>query len=240
MRKLIVSAVVAALGVAACGDSSTTTVSAVLEPLPPVSEFSSAIDNPYLPWLPGSRWVYEGREGDDVERIEVEVLSDTRPVMGVEAAVVRDTVTLDGELIEDTFDWYLQDADGNVWYVGEDSKEYEDGEVATTAGSWEAGVDGAQAGIIMYADPAAHVGTVYYQEYYEGEAVDQGEVVRVGETVTVPAGTFEDVIVVLERNPLEPGVLEEKYVAPGVGVVLEAVIEGGDERVELLEFTPGG
>ncbi len=240
MFRLIVAAALVMAAAAACGDTSGTTVSAVLEDMPPVSEFSAEIDNPYLPWVPGARWVYEGREGGDVERIDVEVLAGTRPVMGVPARVVRDTVTVNGELIEDTLDWYLQDAAGNVWYVGEDSKEYESGEVVSAAGSWEAGIDGAQPGIIMYADPAGRIGIAYYQEFYEGEAEDIGEVVRVEDSVTVPAGTFEDVVVVLERNPLEPGVLEEKYVAPGVGVILEVVVEGGDERVELLEYTPGG
>ncbi len=221
----------------ACGDStSDTTIAAVLPPVDGV-EFFGEVENPYLPWTVGSTWNYEAVDGDQIEIIEVEVLAETRTVNGHDAVVVRDVVTLVGEgLIEDTYDWYLQDADGNVWYVGEATEEYEDGEVVSTAGSWEWGVDGALPGILMYADPSAQVGIAYYQEFFEGEAVDKAQIVRTGDTVTVAAGTFSDVVVIREWNPLEPGVVELKYAAPGVGIVLEEQIEGGSERVELVGY----
>lgn len=239
MRTRIVIIAVLVAGAAACGDSrSDTTVDAVLPDASGVA-FSGTVDNPYFPLVPGSRWVYEGVDEDEVERIEVVVTADDKRVLGFDTVVVRDTVSVDGEVIEDTFDWYLQDPDGNVWYVGEDSTEYEDGAVVGTAGSWEAGVDGAEPGIIMYADPAAAIGTAYYQEYYVGEAEDQARVLRVEASVTVAAGTFEDVIVIEEWNPFEKGVVEEKYYAAGVGVILEQKVKGGSERVELIEFTPG-
>ena len=159
--------------------------------------------------------------------------------MGISATVVRDTVEEDGEVVEDTYDWFAQDDEGNVWYLGEDSKEYEDGEVVSTEGSWEAGVDGALPGIVMLAEPA--VGDAYRQEYLEGEAEDLGEVHELGARETVPAGTFGDLVVIREWNPLEPDVVEDKYHAPGIGVVLEVTVEGGDERVELVEFqAPSG
>ena len=187
MRKVLAAAV---LLFAACGDGgSATTTSAVL-PEPPASGWAAAIDNPWLPFAVGSEWVYEAVEGDTVERIEVRVTSDTRTVNGLPAVVVHDVVSIDGAVIEDTLDWYLQDAAGNVWYVGEDSREMEDGEVVSTEGSWEWGVDGALPGIIMHADPAGEVGTAYYQEFYPGEAEDKAEIVRTGDTVTVAAGTF--------------------------------------------------
>ena len=197
------------------------------------ADFVAGVDNPYFPLTPGMRWLYEGVEDDEIERVEVVVTTDRKEVLGISAVVVRDTVTVDDELVEDTYDWFAQDRDGNVWYLGEDSKEYEDGEVVSAAGSWEAGVDGAQAGIVMQADPT--VGQAYRQEYYPGEAEDLAEVVRRGESASVPAGEFDDVLVIKEWNPLEPDVVEEKYYASGVGPILEVVVEGGDGRVELVE-----
>ena len=197
------------------------------------ADFQADIDNPYFPLAPGMRWVYEGAEGDEVERVEVVVTSERKEVLGISAVVVRDTVTIDDELVEDTFDWFAQDHDGNVWYLGEDTKEYEDGQVVSTAGSWEAGVDGAEAGIVMLGDPT--VGRAYRQEYYPGEAEDLAEVVRRRVSEDVAAGSFDDIVVIREWNPLEPEVVEEKYHAPGVGPILAVVVEGGAGREELVE-----
>lgn len=223
------------LALAGCGGDGTSesTVAPVLADYE-LATFVEGIDNPYFPFTPGSTWSYEGVEDNEVERIEVAVTDDTRTVDGITAVVVRDTVTLDGELIEDTFDWYAQDSQGNVWYLGEDSKEYEDGEVVSTAGSWETGVDGALPGIIMYADPAAHVGVPYRQEFYVDEAEDVGEIIQTDASVEVGGIAYTDVVVIREWNLLEPGVFENKYFAPGIGVILEEVVEGGSGRVELL------
>jgi hypothetical protein len=190
-----------------------------------------------LPLTPGSTWVYESIGAEEVERIEVVVLQETRDVMGVVSTVVRDTVTVEGELVEDTYDWYAQDAEGNVWYMGEETAEYENGEVISTAGAWEAGVDGALPGIVMQAEP--EVGDAYRQEFYPGEAEDMAEVVRVGVAEELAEESFEDLVVIEEWTPLEPDVIEEKSYAAGVGVVLEEVIEGGSGRIELVSFTPG-
>jgi hypothetical protein len=260
-RGFVALAATAALVFAACGDddtraggssetsssetssAETTTPNAepVIDPgdsgeydpdLDPAS-FVEVIDNPWFPLQPGMRWVYEGKTAEDeTERIVVVVTDRRRDVMGISAAVVRDTVSIEGEVIEDTFDWFAQDADGNVWYLGEETKEYEDGEVVSTEGSWEAGVDGALPGIIMEADP--QVGDAYRQEYYAGEAEDLAEVVRTGESETVPAGSFDGLVVIKEWNPLEPEAIEEKYYAQGVGTVLENKVRGGQERVELV------
>ena len=199
-------------------------------------DFVEEINNPYFPLIPGTTFFYEGEsdEGDPL-RTEVYVTNETRAVMGVTTTVVRESEYEDDELVEDTFDWYAQDIDGNVWYFGEDSSEYEDGEVVSTAGSWEAGVDGALPGIIMPGYP--QVGDAYYQEYYPGEAEDQAEVVSLNESVTVPYGSIEDCLNTREWNPLEPGQEENKYYAAGVGLLLEEQIEGGDERLELVEIT---
>jgi hypothetical protein len=167
----------------------------------------------------------------------VTVLSETKVVMGVACTVVRDVVSVEGEVAEDTIDWYAQDTDGNVWYMGEESKDIEDGEVVSTDGSWEAGVDGALPGIIMLVDP--HVGDTYRQEFYAGEAEDIGSVLKLGEIVTVESGTYEDVLVTEDTNPLEPDIVEHKYYAPGVGVVLEELVAGGEERIELVKVETG-
>jgi hypothetical protein len=192
------------------------------------------IDNPLFALTPGDSWSYESTGTDEVETIEVIVLDETRIVMGIQATVVRDTVTVDGEVIEDTYDWYAQDASGNVWYLGEDTKEYEAGAVVSTAGSWEAGIDGAMPGIVMEANP--EVGDAYRQVFFEGEAEDLAEVVRVGVSENVAFGSFDDVTVIKEWNPLMPDVVEEKYYAAGVGMILEVGVKGGNERIELLDF----
>jgi hypothetical protein len=206
----------------------------VLDP----GDFVSVIDNPYLPWTVGSTWTYEGETADGTERTVVTVTDQTKEIIGIPATVVRDSVSLDGELIEDTYDWYAQDKEGNVWYLGEDSTEYENGKPAGTQGSWEAGVDGALPGIVMPATPT--VGDAYRQEYLAGEAEDLAEVIAVGQSATVPAGSYEDVAVMREWNPLEPDVVEEKSYAPGVGQVSERMTVGGDEVADLVEFSVGG
>jgi hypothetical protein len=231
-------------GGAARSDSQTSTTAVIdvgdggrYEPDVDPADFGGPIDNPYLPLLPGSRWVYEGTSDDEHERIEVVVTDERRQVMGIDVVVVRDTVTVDGEMVEDTHDWFAQDRDGNVWYLGEDSKEYESGQVSSAAGSWEAGVDGALPGIVMPASPT--VGQAYRQEFYRGEAEDLAEVLRLDGSETVAGQDYEGLLVTEEWNPLEPDAVEEKSYAPGIGLVLEVVTAGGEGRVELTEFTPG-
>lgn len=197
------------------------------------ADFTTDIDNPYWPIEPGTRWTYSeiDEEGAELEVI-VTVTSVTKEVAnGITGRVVRDTVYEDGELIEDTLDWYAQDAEGNVWYLGEDTAEFENGELTTTAGAWEAGVDGALAGVIMPANPV--VGMTYRQEYYEDEAEDNGEVLSLDESVDVPAGQYEGCVQTADTSSFDPDVLEHKYYAEGVGPVLTIDVEGGG-REELL------
>ena len=200
------------------------------------ADFVATVDNPYFPLIPGTTWVYEGQDDDETERVEVEVLEETRDIQGITATVVRDTVYVDGEIAEDTYDWFAQDKEGNVWYLGEDTHEYEDGEVVNADGAWEYGEDGALPGIVMLADPA--VGDAYRQEYYEGEAEDMGEVLEVGATVEIELGTYDDVVVTEDWNPLEPDVVEQKSYAPGIGVIREEKTVGGEGVIELIEHTP--
>jgi hypothetical protein len=202
------------------------------------ADFVPAIDNPYWPMAPGSRWVYRETDGEGgVQRVVVTVTDRTKTIVGIEATVVHDVVSADGEVIEDTFDWYAQDRWGNVWYLGEDTKEYDKGKVSS-AGSWEAGVDGAQPGVILPGDPA--VGQAYRQEYYAGEAEDGGKILSLDERAEVPFGAFGDVLLTKDFTPLEPDVLEHKFYAQGVGPVLVVQVSGGASREELLTFDPGG
>ena len=196
--------------------------------------FVDVIDNPWLPYIPGTTWIYEGETEDGMERIVVEVTDDTREIMGVECTVVRDRVYLDGELIEDTFDWFAQDLEGNVWYFGEITFELEDEEIVSLEGSWEGGRDGAWPGIVMMAAPA--VGDYYRQEMLLGEAEDMGEVLAVDAAVSVEYGEFEDCIQTRDFTPIEPDALEYKYYAYGVGFVLEEKPEE-EIRIELIEMT---
>jgi hypothetical protein len=197
------------------------------------ADFVRTIDNPYLPLRPGTTRVYEGVSEGEREVTEVTTTNRTKEVMGVTTTVVRDRVFVGGELVEDTFDWYAQDRFGNVWYFGEASRDYEGGEVVSTKGSWEAGVDGAQPGVVMLGDPA--VGDAYRQEFYQGEAEDTARVLALRESVAVPYGSYPDVVVTEDRNPLEPKILEHKFYARGVGVVLERLVEGGHEVLRLVD-----
>lgn len=199
--------------------------------------FVPTIDNPYLPLMVGSRWVYEGESDGETERVEVVVTDRTKVVMGVTTVVVRDTVSVGGVVVEDTFDWFAQDLDGNVWYFGEDVSDYENGVLVGHDGSWEAGVDGAVPGIVMPATPV--VGAAYRQEFLEGEAEDMFELIAVGGSRTVGAGSFSDVITTRDWTPLEPEVIEEKFYAAGVGLIAEDKVAGGEGYLELVEFSSG-
>jgi hypothetical protein len=202
-------------------------------------KFTTRIDNPYLPMAPGSRWVYrETSAGGSSQRVVVRVTHRTKLIAnGVTARVVRDTATANGQVVEDTFDWYAQDARGNVWYLGEDTKEYENGKVVSTHGSWEAGVNGARGGLVMPAHPRP--GLQYRQEYLAGEAEDSARVLSVDDQAEVKVGHFKHVVLTKEWNPLEPKVLEYKLYARGVGPVLALTVSGGSDREELVSFHQG-
>ena len=197
-------------------------------------DFVEVIDNPYFPLEVGTTYIYQGESDGEPVRIESFVTEQTKEIFGVTTTAVSVKEYEDGELVEDTLDWYAQDKDGNVWYFGEDSKEIEEGEVVSTAGSWEAGIDGAKPGIIMLANP--QVGDTYRQEFYEDEAEDMGEVISLNGSVSVEYGSFENCLIIKEWTPLEPGIEENDYYYEGVGPVLEEVVKCGDERIELVEI----
>lgn len=191
------------------------------------------INNPYFPLAPGTTFRYEGTPRGQGQVEEVAVSRDTKLILGVRCVVVRDRVWIKGELEEDTFDWYAQDRDGNVWYMGEDASEYKNGVLVGHSGSWEAGVSGAQAGILMEARP--QIGDVYRQELLEGEAEDMAEVVSLTESISVPYGSWAgNVLATKEWSALEKSGLEQKYYAPGVGNVRSETVKGGSEALELV------
>jgi hypothetical protein len=186
--------------------------------LPPASQFVRRIDNPYLPLQPGRTWVYAGSESSDGERDVVRVLDRTKLIQGIRATVVLDVTTSHGRLIEHTFDWYAQDKKGNVWYLGEDTKAYEDGHVSTE-GSWQLGVAGARAGIAMLAHPRS--GDSYRQEYLKDTAEDVGKVLDTSINLAGLLGQYHHVVMTKDTSALEPDVTEVKFYARGVGSVLE-------------------
>jgi hypothetical protein len=247
-RKLGIVAALVVLAALSTGVAAATAASqgAGAPPLPQGSEpanldpadFVSVIENPYWPMKPGTRWVYrETDEEGNVLRVKVTVTTKTKTILGIQATVVHDIVTENGEVKEDTYDWYAQDRWGNVWYLGEDTKEYENGKVVTTAGSWEAGVDGAEAGVVVPGTPQD--GMTYRQEYYAGEAEDAAEVLSVNEQAQVPYGHFTDVLLTKDYTPLHPRILEYKLYARGIGPVLVLGISGGGGQEELVRFKPG-
>jgi len=201
--------------------------------------FSTKIDNPYWPMKPGTRWVYrETAPGATPQRIVVTVTNRTKRVAsGVDVLVVHDRATEHGVVVEDTFDYYAQDRKGNVWYQGEDTTEFENGKPVSKKGSWEAGVDGAKAGIVMLAHP--RVGRRYREEHYPGHAEDGAQVMSRREQAEVPYGHFTRVLFTKNFNPLEPKSLEYKFYARGIGPVLEIGVSGDNDRADLLRYRKG-
>jgi hypothetical protein len=203
------------------------------------ADFTTRIDNPYWPMRKGSRWVYRETDSEGTrQRVVVTVTRRTKMIAnGVRARVVRDVVTEDGKPVEVTDDYYAQDTAGNIWYLGEATTEFENGKPTSTEGSFEAGVDGAQAGIIMPAKP--RVGLAYREEYYAGHAEDKARIVSLREQAEVPFGHFRRVLMTRNTNPLAPKSVEFKFYARGVGPVLAIGVSGGSDREELVRFRRG-
>jgi hypothetical protein len=201
------------------------------------ANFVTTIDNPYLPFTPGTLFILEGDKEGEKQRNEVLVTSDTKLILDISCVVVEDRVWVEEKLIESTLDWYAQDKDGNVWYMGEYSESYENGPTPDTAGSWEGGVDGALPGIVMQANPVK--GDSYRQEYYAGEAEDMAQVIEVGTPFKVAYGSFDDTIVTREWSPLEPSVEEHKTYVKDIGFVYGISVKGEHETLELIDIQTG-
>ena len=201
---------------------------------------STTIDNPYYPLPPGMTFVYEGTVTENpggFEHVEFIVTHTTRVIQGITCVEVHDKRELNGQLVEDTRDWFAQDDAGNVWYFGENTTLVDDrGLPVDLSGTWTGGVDGAQPGIIMEAQPV--IGDFYRQEFLLGEAEDLAEVSSLTETVTVPfpPGTFNNCLKTTESSPIAPGDVSPKFYFAGVGNLL--TVEPNGDRSELVRIEP--
>ncbi len=199
------------------------------------AQFVAGVTNPFLPLAPGTVWTYVAQTAEGTETAVVEVTSDTKTILGVTCVVVRDVVTRDSVLIEESLGYYAQDVAGNVWSFGESAMLYEGGGLAGVDGSWTAGVGGASPGIVMKAAPA--VGDTYRQGLLLAVAEDAATVLSLDATAVVPAGTFTGCVQILDFSPLEPGSADVKHFAPGIGSVLEVDVASG-KRLELVSVAP--
>jgi hypothetical protein len=199
------------------------------------ANFITTVDNRYFPLKPGTTFHYEGYK-DAVSQVDDMVVTHQKKrILGITCTVVRDTVSQHGKPIERTFDWYAQDKQGNVWYMGEDAFELKNGRFARADDSWKSGVNGAKPGIIMRGNPRP--GDVYRQEYYpRGAAMDQARVLGATTSIKVPQGTYKRALATVEWSPIEPQ-LEKKYYAAGVGEIREQVVAGGNEAFQLVSVT---
>ena len=228
LRSVLAISAVAALVCVACGSADSPTPRAT-------PTFVRGVDNPWFPLKPGTTFIYEGTKDGQSGRDVVTVTNHTTRIRGVRCTAVDDRLSLHGRLAERTTDWYAQDAQGNVWYFGEATAELdESGRVTSREGSWRAGLDGAQPGILMPAHPK--VGQSFRQEYYKGHAEDHFAVVSVSASVVVPYTASAHALLTKEWTPLEPDTLDHKVYVRGIGLVREETIKGGDERWELNDL----
>lgn len=198
------------------------------------TNFVTTIDHPYFPLTPGTTRIYVAQTAHGVVSNVVATTHHTVVIMGVTCVEVHDTVFTDGEVTEDTLDWFAQDKDGNVWYFGENTLEIAGGLVISTEGSFKAGVDGARGGIIMKAQPA--VGDYFRQEFVFEQGEDVEEVIGLNESVTVAAGAFVQCVKIQETTALEPDTIVHDFYAPGIGPVLSIEMPS-NERLELVQIT---
>jgi hypothetical protein len=208
---------------------------AVYNPMIDAANFVSLIDNPLHPLKAGTVWEHTVNKEGATEKVVITVMRETKNILGVTTTVVHDVVTEGVRVTEDTWDWYAQDRTGNVWYFGEATTKTEGGK-SSTQGSWEAGVNGAKAGVIMEAHPK--VGDDYRQEYAPGVAEDRAEILSLNESVTVRKGSFNGCAKTKDYSPLKPDVVENKVFCPGIGQVLVVHVKGPAEREELVAITP--
>lgn len=205
-------------------------------PTMPASDFATTIDNPWFPLVKGRSWVSTGVKEGKPTVDTYTVTGQNKQIIGVTCSVIRDRLTVHGKVAEATWDWYAQDKQGNVWYLGEDTKEYDAaGNVTSTAGTWQTGVNGGGAGIFMPANP--QVGMGGYQEYLTGQALDQYKVVSMNASVKVPYGSFNNALQTSETTALEPGVQDAKYYVKGIGQVAEETVKGPKETSFLVNLT---
>ncbi len=185
--------------------------------------------------MPGTAYHYQGVRGKTPQTDDEVVTSQTKQILGIACTVVRDTVSEHGVAVERTLDYYAQDTEGNVWYMGEDSFELQHGQMVRASDSWLSGVKGGEPGIIMPANPQPN--EQYRQEYYPpGKALDEATVLDLDGSIKVPYGSYSGLLVTSEYSPLEPQT-EQKYYAPGLGEIAERVVKGHHEEFQLVSVT---
>ena len=236
-KKLVAAAAAAAAGSAlAVWTPWASSAGSGYEPVLDAANFTTTIDNPYFPLPVGGTWVYQGVKDGQTQEDRVTVTSQTKVVAeGITARVVSDVATHNGTLLEKTSDWYAQDKQGNVWYLGEDTAAYLPNGKVDTSGSWEAGVHDAEPGLVMEANP--QIPDAYRQEFLSGQAEDTAWVVNTSGSFTVPDGTFKNVLTSLEATRIEPGAYDRKVYAPGVGMIREEALTGATEYAELVSVS---
>jgi hypothetical protein len=184
------------------------------------ADFTTRIDNPYWPMVPGTTWHYVEREDGEKQTVTVKVTGRTKMIEGVRARVVHDVVRDgDGVILENTWDWFAQDSDANIWYLGELTREYVDGVPVNQEGSFQHGKGGAQAGVVVPGEP--QVGCAYREELLAGEAEDRARILSTAETIQTRFGLRHRVLQTANTTPLEPDILENKFYVRGLGPVLE-------------------
>jgi hypothetical protein len=228
-------AVIGAPWASSAAASSTSACGTTYAPVLDHGNFVPVIDNPYFPLPVGRQLVYTGAKDGQTQRDTVTVTDQKRVILGISTTVVSDVATHDGALLEKTFDFYAQDKQGNVWYLGEDTTAFLPNGKTDTSGSFVAGVNGAQPGIIMEANP--QIPDAYRQECAAGQAEDTAWVVGTTGTVTVPYGKVRNVLTTLEATRIEPGAYDEKVYGPGIGIVREQALTGTSEFAELVSVT---
>jgi hypothetical protein len=211
----------------ACG----TTYAPVFDP----ANFETVVDSPYFPLPVGRTLVYRGIKDGQTQTDTVTVTDQKKIILGITATVVNDVATHDQTVLEKTFDYYAQDKQGNVWYLGEDTTAFLPNGKADTSGSFQAGVDGAEPGIIMKASP--QIPDAYRQECYAGQAEDTAWVVATSGSVKVPYGSVRNVLTTLEATQLEPGAYDQKVYGPGIGIVSEQSLTGPNETAQLVSVS---
>ncbi len=234
------AAMVAVVTVSAAGArgsvASTARDATPYEPVLDPANFVSVIDNQYYPLPVGRVLVYKGVKDGHKQIDTVTVTDQTKVLEGITATTISDVATTpSGTLLEKTTDWYAQDKQGNVWYLGEDTKHYGPNGQVDTSGSWQADVNDGEPGIIMEGDP--QIPDAYRQEFLLGQAADTAWITNRGGSLKVPYGTVHDVLTSLEATVLEPTVVDQKVYAPGVGIALERALAGGLEYARLVSVT---
>ena len=228
-----VLAMVIGISVASAGGAPPTTAATSYEPVLDPAHFVSVIDNPYFPLPVGRTLIYRGIKDGQRQIDRVTITSDTKVLEGITATAVRDVAKHQGNLLEATTDWYAQDDQGNVWYLGEDTKAYSPSGKVDTSGSWQSGVNDGEPGIIMEANP--QIPDAYRQEYLAGQAEDTAWIVSRGGAVTVPYGTVQGVLTSLEFARIEPTDVDKKVYGPGLGIVSEVALTGDHEVAKLVK-----